>query len=60
MIDPSVHRAYWKMALVEETFPDGDRNVRSVKIKSSEGSYVRPITKLTLLMSKEESEEFKL
>lgn len=59
MIEPNSNRAYWKMDIVEETFPDGD-NVRSVKIRSADGSYVRPITKLSLLLAKNEYKEFNL
>ena len=58
MIDPSVHRASWNMAIVEEVYPGTDNRIRSLKVKSSEGNYVRPITKLTLLLSKDEYEEF--
>ena len=60
MINPSSSRANWKMAIVREIYPDDDGNVRSVKVKSSEGIYVRPITKLTLLITRKEYEEFKL
>ena len=58
LIDPATSRAHWKMGLVEETYPDGAGNVRSVKLRSDGNRYVRPITKLTLLMSKKEMEEF--
>lgn len=59
IIDSSVHRASWSMAIVEEVYPGTDKMVRSVKVKSKDGNYVRPITKLTLLLSKDEYEEFK-
>ena len=59
IIDSSVHRASWSMAIVEEVYPGTDKMVRSLKVKSKDGNYVRPITKLTLLLSKDEYEEFK-
>ena len=60
LIDPNVNRASWKMGIVTEIYPDNNGNVRSVKVKTNTGLYVRPITKLTLLMTKKEQEEFKL
>ena len=48
------------MGIVTEIYPDNNGNVRSVKVKTNTGLYVRPITKLTLLMTKKEQEEFKL
>ena len=52
--DEDIPRGQWKRALVEETYPGPDGLVRSVKIRTTEGIYNRPITKLILLLSKEE------
>ena len=57
VIDPHAARSKWQMAIVIETYPGSDGNVRSVKIKSSTGTYDRPITKLCLLLSKTEYEQ---
>ena len=57
IIDPNITRSKWKMAIVEEVFPDAAGYVRSAQLKTNSGSYKRPITKLTLLLSKNEMEE---
>ena len=44
------------MGKVVETSKGSDGNVRSVLIKTSTGSYARPITKLCLLLTKNEYE----
>ena len=54
VIDKDVSRGKWKMAIVEKVYPSQDGLVRSARVKTSAGSYDRPITKLTLLLSKEE------
>ena len=55
-IDKNVSRSNWQMAVVVETYKGHDGNTRSVKIKTTTGCYDRPITKLCLLLSKEECE----
>ena len=57
VIDPDVPRSHWKMAKVIEVYPGIDGLVRSVKIKTSQGEYNRPITKLCLLVSDAELKE---
>ena len=54
LIDPSVKRSEWNMGVVENVYKGDDNRVRSVRVKTQSGSYDRPITKLTLLLSKEE------
>lgn len=44
----------WKLARVIETYPGTDNMVRSVKIRTANGDYNRPITKLGILISAEE------
>ena len=49
IIEPHTSRAKWKKAIVLEVFPGSDGNVRSAKVKTSDSTYVRLVTKLTLL-----------
>ena len=58
IINPDVSRGKWNMGKVIETFVGDDKRVRSVRIKTS-GNYDRPITKLSLLLSKQEYESNK-
>ena len=57
IIDPMIPRSRWKMAIVEQVYNGDDGLIRSVRVKTKSGSYDRPITKLSLLLSKEEQEE---
>ena len=57
MMDESASRGKWKLGIVERVFPGRDELVRSAEVRSSVGTYKRPITKLTLLLSKEEIDE---
>ena len=45
-LDPNTPRGQWKLAVIEEVFPSKDGRVRRCKIRSTNGSYERPITKL--------------
>ena len=54
LIDPNIKRGKWQMGIIIETYPGKDKNVRSVKVRTSTGIYDRPITKLSLLLAKEE------
>ena len=47
------------MGKIIDVFPGRDTKVRSVKVKTSTGTYDRPITKLSLLLSKKEYESNK-
>ena len=49
MVDDSAHRSSWPLARIVEVYPDQGGMVRSVMIKTSKGTYKRPITKLCLL-----------
>ena len=54
IIDRDIQRSKWQMAIVSEVYVRGDGKVRSVKLKTSSGYYIRPITKLCMLLSKNE------
>ena len=45
-LDPDAPRGQWKMAVVEEVHPGPDGKVRRCKIRTTTGTYERPITKL--------------
>ena len=57
IIDPMKQRSRWEMTIVEQVYNGDDGLIRSVRVKTKSGSYDRPITKLSLLLSKEELEE---
>jgi hypothetical protein len=49
-IDPNIPRGQWKLAIVEEVYPsDSDNKIRRCRIKTSDGTYDRPITQLVSL-----------
>ena len=50
-------RRRWKMGIVTNTYPGTDGMVRKVQIKTSRGTYDRPINKLCLIATKEELEQ---
>ena len=56
-IDANRKRAKWQMALVEGVFPGSDDLVRKVKIRTSKGTYERPIAKLCLIATQRELEQ---
>ena len=49
LIVDDCHRGQWKIARVVEVYPGKDGLVRSAKVKSSDTTLLRPITKLCLL-----------
>ena len=57
VVDKLLPRGRWRMGVVDDVYPGKDGLVRSVKVRTSEGSYARPITKLVLLLAKKELEE---
>ena len=54
VIDKDRQRSQWCMGMVTEVYPGTDGLVRSVKLRTATGEYDRPITKLSLLLSREE------
>ena len=53
-IEDFVPRNQWPMGRIIDVFPDNVGTVRTVKLKTADGSVlVRPITKLILLLESE-------
>ena len=46
MAEDNMKAAQWPIARVEVVYPGKDGQVRVARIKTSKGSYTRPITKL--------------
>ena len=46
LIHDNVHRSQWKMGMILELIPSLDQYVRSVKLKVSNGTLIRPVTKI--------------
>ena len=46
IIDADAPRGRWVMGRIESIYPGKDGHVRTVKVKTVNGSYVRPVTKL--------------
>ena len=55
IVDYSVPRNSWSLARVTETFPGEDGLVRSARVSTSSNSFVRPIHKLCLIESADET-----
>ena len=53
-IDPNISRSKWQIGKVEDVVKGTDDRVRTVQVKTSSGYYYRPITRLCLLLAKEE------
>lgn len=53
VINNNVPRNTWPLGVVVETFKGNDSLVRSVKVKTKDGVYVRPIHKICLLEGRE-------
>ena len=49
ILDDSAPRGFWPLARVTEVYPGSDGRVRSADVKTSSGTYRRPVTKLCLL-----------
>ena len=49
LVDDNRPRGQWLLGRVEEVFVSEDNRVRTVRVKTSTGSYVRPVSKLCLL-----------
>ena len=54
LIDANANRSKWVMGKVKSIYRGNDGHVRSVQVKTKDGIYDRPITKLSLLLSKNE------
>ena len=48
-LDPNAPRGQWKMAIVVEVHPGTDGKVRKCMIRTNEGLYIRPVSKLVSL-----------
>ena len=49
LVNDITPRGYWNLGRVLETYPGPDGLVRTVKVKTKDAVYVRPIQKLCLL-----------
>ena len=47
--DSGAIRGKWNTGTIQEVFPGHDGKVRSVKVKTASGTYVRPITKICVI-----------
>ena len=57
VIDKDSPRGKWNMGKIEDVYPGSDSLIRSVKVRTVDGLYNRPVTKLVMLLSKEEQTE---
>ena len=56
LMDEYTKRSLWKMGRVTKTYPGKDGRVRSVEVRTINGTYNRPVTKLCILVSKNEND----
>jgi hypothetical protein len=47
--DSGAIRGKWNSGTIQEVFPGHDGKVRSVKVKTASGTYLRPITKICVI-----------
>ena len=56
-VDENAVRGKWTIGRVIETFPGQDGKTRSVKIKTLCGQYVRPVTKIVVIVPVDEDKD---
>ena len=49
LVDDNVPRGHWNFGRVLEVYPGADGKVRTVKVKTKDSVFIRPIQKLCLL-----------
>ena len=49
LVDDNVPRGHWNLGRVLEVYPGPDGKVRTVKVKTKDSVFIRPIQKLYLL-----------
>ena len=54
LVDDTLPRSRWSLGRIMQVFPDKDGLVRTVLVKSRNALFKRPITKLCLILKKEE------
>ena len=47
--DPNLSRPRWRLGHVNSVFPGADGRVRAVEVRTAQGFFTRPITRLCLL-----------
>jgi len=52
--DNNALRGKWSIGQVTEVYPGSDNKVRNVKVKTANGTYDRPITKLAVIHAADE------
>ena len=55
--DPKSPRGMWPLGRITQTFPGPDGHVRTVEILSRGKRYIRPITKLALIVARDETKQ---
>ena len=50
MVDPSLPRGMWPLGKVIELLPDKSGTVTNVRVKTSAGTYIRPVSKLSIVL----------
>ena len=49
MLDKNLVRSQWTLGRIKRTIPSSDGEIRKVEVTTKDGSYVRPITKISML-----------
>ena len=55
IIEDNIPRGEWKLGTILQTFPGKDGHIRSVKLRTQQGEYERPIVRCCLLHPQENS-----
>jgi len=51
VVDPNLPRGQWRLGRIDTVFPSKDGLVRAVKVRTAQGEFVRPVTRICLLES---------
>ena len=49
VLDKNLVRSQWTLGRIIQTIPSQDGEVRKVQVKTKDGTYIRPMTKISLL-----------
>ena len=56
-VDENAVRGKWTIGRIVKTFPGQDGKTRNVKIKTLSGQYVRPVTKIVVIIPVDKDKE---
>ena len=49
VLDKNIVRSQWTLGRIKQAIPSSDGQIRKVEVVTKDGSYIRPITKISVL-----------